>query len=62
MTRVDVGPYRMRFTDEKGVSTELPGFDSTDDMLKVKSIQKKFRDSWTRPLADQWEVIESGGG
>ncbi len=61
MTRVDVGPYRMRFTDEKGVSTELPGFDSTDDMLKVKSIQKKFRDSWTRPLADQWEVIESGG-
>lgn len=61
MTTVDVGPYRLRFTSDKGVSTELPGFDSADDMLKVKSIQKKFRDSWTRPLAEQWEVFESGG-
>jgi hypothetical protein len=30
-------------------------------MLKVKSIQKKFRDSWTRPLTDQWDVVTSGG-
>jgi hypothetical protein len=61
MTTVDVGPYRLRFTSDKGVSNELPGFDSSDDMVKVKSIQKKFRDSWTRPLSDQWDVTESGG-
>lgn len=61
MTTVDVGPYRLRFTSERGVSNELPGFDSSDDMVKVKSIQKKFRDSWTRPLTDQWDVTESGG-
>jgi hypothetical protein len=61
MTTVDVGPYRLRFTSERGVSNELPGFDSADDMLKVKSIQKKFRDSWTRPLADQWDIVTSGG-
>jgi hypothetical protein len=60
MTTVDVGPYRLRFTNDKGDSTELPGFDSSDDMVKVKSIQKKFRDSWTRPLADQWDVVSSG--
>jgi hypothetical protein len=61
MTTVDVGPYRLRFTSERGVSNELPGFDSADDMLKVKSIQKKFRDSWTRPLTDQWDIVTSGG-
>jgi len=61
MTNVDVGPYRLRFTNELGSSDQIPGFDSADDMLKVKSIQKKFRDSWTRPLTDQWDVIESGG-
>lgn len=61
MTTVDVGPYRLRFTNEKGISPDIPGFDALDDMLKVKSIQKKFRDSWTRPLTDQWEVVTSGG-
>jgi hypothetical protein len=61
MTTVDVGPYRLRFTSERGVSNELPGFDVADDMFKVKSIQKKFRDSWTRPLSERWDVTESGG-
>lgn len=30
-------------------------------MLKVKSIQKKWRESFTRPLTDQWDVTSSGG-
>lgn len=61
MTTVDVGPYRLRFTSEKGVSDQMPGFDSTDDMIKVKSIQKKFRDSFTQPLTVNWDVVQSGG-
>ena len=61
MTAVDVGPYRLRFSSERGVTHEIPGVDSADDMVKVKSIQKKFRDSWTRPIAEQWDVTESGG-
>lgn len=61
MTRVDVGPYPVRFTDDQGVSRNIPGFDDLDDMMKIKSIQKKFRDSWTRPLAELWDVVESGG-
>jgi len=61
MTQIDVGPYPVRFTDDRGVSRQLPGFDDTDAMLKIKSIQKKFRDAWTRPLAEQWDVVESGG-
>jgi hypothetical protein len=61
MTKVEVGPYPVRFTDENGDYTKLPGFDAADDMLKVKSLQKKFRDSWVNPLEDQWDVVESGG-
>lgn len=36
------------------------GYDAGDDMLKVKSIQKKWRDSFTRPLTDLWDVTTSG--
>jgi hypothetical protein len=61
MTTAEVGPYRLRFIGDKGVSVDIPAYDSLDDMLKVKSIQKKFRDSWTRPVSDQWEVVTSGG-
>ncbi len=61
MTTGDVGPYRMQFTNSRGVTRDIPGLDDLDDMFKVKSIQKKFRDSWTRPLTDQWEVNTSGG-
>jgi len=61
MTTGDVGPYRMQFTNSRGVTREIPGLDDVDDMFKVKSIQKKFRDSWTRTLTDLWEVTTSGG-
>ncbi len=61
MTTAEVGPYRMRFIGDKGVSVDIPAYDALDDMVKVKSIQKKFRDSWTRPVADQWDVVTSGG-
>lgn len=37
------------------------GYDAQDDMLKVKSIQKKWRDSFTMPLSNQWDVVSSGG-
>lgn len=36
------------------------GYDAADDMLKVKSVQKKWRDSFTRPLTDLWDIITSG--
>jgi hypothetical protein len=61
VTTADVGPYRIRFISEKGTSQDLPAYDSIDDMVKVKSIQKKFRDSWTRPTTDQWDVVATGG-
>lgn len=37
------------------------GFDESEDMYKVKSIQKKWRDSFTNPLAANWHVTESNG-
>jgi hypothetical protein len=61
MTTGDVGPFRMQFTNSRGVTREIPGLDDVDDMFKVKSIQKKFRDSWTRTLTDLWEVTTNGG-
>ena len=61
MTTGDVGPFRMQFTSSRGVTRDIPGLDELDDMFKVKSIQKKFRDSWTRPLTDLWDVTISGG-
>ncbi len=61
MTTGDVGPFRMQFTNSRGVTREIPGLDDLDDMFKVKSIQKKFRDSWTRPVTDLWDVATSGG-
>jgi hypothetical protein len=50
--------------------TALPvlqrGYDETDDMQKVKSVQKKFRDSFSDPPAnlntDKWDAVIAGGG
>lgn len=39
----------------------IPGYDPGNDMLKVQSIQKKMRDSFTRPLTDQWDTTLVGG-
>jgi hypothetical protein len=40
------------------------GYDSQDDMMKVKSLQKKFRDSFTSASirADYWETQTGDGG
>lgn len=39
-------------------------YDRADDMLKIKSMQKKFRDSFngTEINASRWEVASAGGG
>jgi hypothetical protein len=46
-------------------TTPLPvvtsGYDAADDMVKVKSVQKKWRDSFTRPLTDLWDVTTALG-
>jgi hypothetical protein len=61
MTTGEVGPYRLQFTNSRGVTRDIPGLDDADDMFKVKSIQKKFREAWTRPVTDLWDVVTSGG-
>ena len=39
-------------------------YDWTDDMLKIKSMQKKFRDSFngTEINPARWEIADTGGG
>ena len=39
-------------------------YDWTDDMLKIKSMQKKFRDSFngTEINPARWEIAATGGG
>lgn len=46
--------------DETGAMA-IAGYDKTDDMVKVKSVQKKFRDSFSGTLTDKWDVTTSGG-
>lgn len=41
--------------------TRIRAYDPVDDMMKVKSVQKKMRDSFTRPITDLWEVTTFGG-
>jgi hypothetical protein len=43
---------------------QLAGYDSQDDMVKVKSVQKKFRDSFTAAAVreDYWDVVINAGG
>lgn len=42
----------------------ISGHDSQDDMVKVKSVQKKFRDSFTEAniRADYWDTVIGAGG
>lgn len=57
-------PVFMRTKETAGVHTpvhRIEGYDPVDDMVKMKSIQKKFRDSFTSPLTDKWDVTNSGG-
>jgi len=42
----------------KGRKSLLRGMDGS---ALVSSVQKKFRDSWTRPLSELWDVTTSGG-
>lgn len=56
----------MRTTDTGGVHTphqRISGYDSQDDMLKVKSVQKKFRDSFPGSALDatKWESVTGSG-
>lgn len=57
----------MRTSDKNGVHTPhqiVSGYDSQDDMLKVKSVQKKFRDSFpgTAIDANKWSSSIGTGG
>lgn len=54
----------VRTRESGGVHTpihSIDGYDAADDMVKVKSVQKKWRDSFTRPLTDLWDITASGG-
>ncbi len=54
----------VRTRESGGVHTpihSIDGYDAADDMVKVKSVQKKWRDSFTRPLTDLWDITTSGG-
>jgi len=55
-------PTRVVGPDGGGV--QLAGYDSRDDMVKVKSVQKKFRDSFTAAAVreDYWDVVIGAGG
>jgi hypothetical protein len=44
-----------------GRGAQISGYDPVDDMLRVKSVQKKMRDSFTSPLTDKWDVITADG-
>lgn len=44
--------------------TNSVAYDQFDDMLKVKSLQKKWKDAFTGPSLDpnKWEVVQQGPG
>ena len=57
----------MRTQESSGVHTpvhRVDGYDPQDDMLKVKSVQKKFRDSFIGSAVDanKWDVSLGAGG
>lgn len=59
--------YPLRTSEVGGVHTPhvIPaGYDVADDMLKVKSVQKKFRDSFSGSAldTDKWSVESLGAG
>lgn len=39
----------------------LPGYDPFNDMMKVQSTQKKWRDSFVGTIAEDWDLVTSGG-
>lgn len=49
--------------DYSALKTETKGYDQQDDMLKVKSMQKKFRDSFTGAAVDslKWDSVIGSG-
>ena len=54
----------MKTLEVDGIHTpvhNIGGYDAQDDMVKVKSIQKKMRDSFTGLPTDKWDVVTSGG-
>lgn len=54
----------MRTSEVGGVHTpvhRMEGYDPVDDMVKVKSVQKKMRDSFAGPLVEQWDISEGLG-
>lgn len=57
----------MKTVESGGVHTpvhRVDGYDSQDDMLKVKSVQKKFRDSFGGASLDatKWDSVIGAGG
>lgn len=49
--------------DLKSLKVEPKGYDSQDDMLKIKSMQKKFRDSFVGAAVDatKWDATNGSG-
>lgn len=60
----------VRSTDNSGIHTphhivtSFPGYDAQDDMVKMKSVQKKFRDSFSGASLDatKWDSVIGTGG
>jgi hypothetical protein len=55
----------LRTIDTAGVhASAIAGYDAGDDMLKVKSVQKKFRDSFSGGSLDsaKWDSVTGTGG
>lgn len=54
----------LRTIESGGVHTpvhRIDGYDPFDDMVKMKSVQKKWRDSFTQPLSTLWDVVTADG-
>lgn len=54
----------LRTIETAGVHTpvhRIDGYDPFDDMVKMKSVQKKWRDSFTQPLSNLWDVVTADG-
>lgn len=54
----------MKTLEVGGIHTpihNIGGYDAGDDMVKVKSVQKKMRDAFTGLPTEKWDVVTSGG-
>jgi hypothetical protein len=57
-------PEVLKTVETGGVHTpvhRIDGYDPFDDMVKMKSVQKKWRDSFTQPLSTLWDVVTADG-